>query len=46
MVVYHYMFLIFKYFKVYPILNGVVSISPNVISAVGIYPIKITCKSE
>jgi len=38
MVDYHYRFLIFKYFKVYPNLNEVVSISPNLIGAVAIYP--------
>jgi len=38
MVSYHYMFLILKYFEVYPNLNKVVSISPNLIWAVAIYP--------
>jgi len=38
MVGYHHMFLILLYFEVYPNLNEVVSISPNFIWAVAIYP--------
>jgi len=34
----HYMFLILQYFEVYPILNEVVSINPNLIWAVAIHP--------
>jgi len=37
MVSYHCLFLILKYFEVYPNLNEVVSISPNLIWAVAIY---------
>ena len=37
MVSYHCLFLILKYFEVYPNLNEVVSMSPNLIWAVAIY---------
>jgi len=47
MVGYHYMFLIFTYLEVYPNLNELVSISPNFIWAVAIYPnVYNICKSE
>jgi len=47
MVGYHYMFLIFKYFEVHPNLNVVVSVIPNVIWAVAIYPnVYNICKSD
>jgi len=47
MVGYHYIFLIFKYFEVYPDLNEVVSVSSNLIWAVAIFPnVYNTCNSE
>jgi len=47
MVVYHYMFLILQYFKVYPYLNEIVFINPNLIWDVAIYPnFYDICKSE
>ena len=47
MVGYRYMFLILQYFEDYPNLNEVVSINPNLIWAVAIYPnVYNICKSE
>jgi len=47
MVGYHCMILILQYFEVYPHLNEVVSINPNLIWAAAIYPnVYNICKSE